>query len=1276
MKKSITIPFFLALLSFGLGSCNVIFDYSESTKPSMTSSNEDSTTSSTDHIHNYSDKYYFDESYHYYKCDGCDEVKGKENHIGGEENCLSKAICEICNQPYGELGTHSIIAIPKIEETCTENGIEKHFKCTTCEKLFIQEGNEYKEVDAEDLIINASHDYGTLIEGTASLCEESGTLSHYRCSVCNKYFTESKIETTLEELTVNANGHNYGSLIEKIEPTCTENGMKAHYHCNLCDSYFTSEKVKTNLSDLILQSTGHNEVIDEAIEATCSNPGLTKGSHCSICGEILVKQEKVIVEHDLDNYGCINCDYVIPYTLEIETSSYGVTTSDLEKDFATFGQEVNLTFTPNENYVVVYYTIVNDQGSKTISAFNHTSATITISSNTKVIVKYDLESNYEMFNYCSGNSAVYYYVDGGYQNSSGSKKYTYDEVIASIKDENSNTINSEIFNVTPITTFANGKWVNPFYTKNNYGLSLYSSETEYSGIKFNSTNYIYSITITFYSNDYPGRALVESEGKTLNEYKESETVYSYMINGYDFSITNISGGNYLYIPSIEIVYSSSSDLIAPIKISFDANGGNGTMEDQIVENINFSLNDNQFTKDGYRFIGWSTTKDGYAIYGDNETFSGEITKNTTLYAVYEIDPSQIAKMAVEYSNQLSGDLSNIYAYYGGSGEHDITKYVKDFIPEYKGILELQFGKIVYVGDNDEIYKLCSDNFISVSQSYENADDISLLDAYYELAYSYYYQGTQIQYDQGSSYQRKIRNMVPEAATELYQKYMDCSTFVSNAFYNAFDEVVVSTSNIQSVTTQTLINFARDNIGTSNEVILYKDSLLSMTAEEKQIALQEFKNALQPGDLYVYRHGTSKESGHVMLYVGNGYFLHSTGSSYNYTSLVDKYEKWTSVQGSVKPEGSVRYQSCASTVYSTSSTRYLFYVDPDGSDSNVRYAILRPLNREGLKLSSTTIARCMASRLDIEKSANKTTSVSLGDYITYSITIKNNSNKTISNVSITDVIPEHTTFVSMSSSYNPNHSKNNIIWNIPYINANDTITLSYQVKVNDEINNIGKVITSTGKVGHISLNTLNISISSLNQAQLNNFVDMALEYYNNPNVYYSATANNSTADPTENVVTFSNGANFVTTLYKRYYESIGQTLDISSELTEVTNAEFMNSIITSSGIQKSSKLYKMMVNGGYGGTYFTKDYYMDRMRTVEYDYLLPGDIISFKNSSAPNNQYLYLGDIVIDDVSYRNAFFIFTSSAGVKLIYGDNSDALLQKFIGYYCFAVIRPSLYQ
>ena len=43
-------------------------------------------------------------------------------------------------------------------------------------------------------------------------------------------------------------------------------------------------------------------------------------------------------------------------------------------------------------------------------------------------------------------------------------------------------------------------------------------------------------------------------------------------------------------------------------------------------------------------------------------------------------------------------------------------------------------------------------------------------------------------------------------------------------------------------------------------------------------------------------------------------------------------------------------------------------------------------------------------------------------------------------------------------------------------------------------------------------------------------------------------------------------------------------------------------------------------------------------------------------------------------AFSNSLLLFTTTDGVKLIYGSDADALLVKFIGYKRFAIIRPSL--
>ena len=67
-----------------------------------------------------------------------------------------------------------------------------------------------------------------------------------------------------------------------------------------------------------------------------------------------------------------------------------------------------------------------------------------------------------------------------------------------------------------------------------------------------------------------------------------------------------------------------------ITVSFNANGGTGTMADQTTSFIGDHLNFNTFTREGYSFAGWNTKADGSGTtYLNIATYSGP---STTLYA--------------------------------------------------------------------------------------------------------------------------------------------------------------------------------------------------------------------------------------------------------------------------------------------------------------------------------------------------------------------------------------------------------------------------------------------------------------------------------------------------------------------------------------------------------------------------------------------------------------------------------------------------------------------
>ena len=121
-------------------------------------------------------------------------------------------------------------------------------------------------------------------------------------------------------------------------------------------------------------------------------------------------------------------------------------------------------------------------------------------------------------------------------------------------------------------------------------------------------------------------------------------------------------------------------------ISFNANGGSGTMADQEFTFGELqALSANKFTKSGSTFYGWSTTPDGMAQYIDGQSILGigNYEQHVTLYAVWAValntqfvytsDQTFIVPITGTYSIELHG---------GGGGGGGGAKALADMHSAY------------------------------------------------------------------------------------------------------------------------------------------------------------------------------------------------------------------------------------------------------------------------------------------------------------------------------------------------------------------------------------------------------------------------------------------------------------------------------------------------------------------------------------------------------------------------------------------------------------------
>lgn len=155
----------------------------------------------TAHEHVYETNWSYNETEHWHKCTGCDEVSDKAAHSGGKATCTAKAICEVCGQPYGKTGDHEWGEWQQTKApTCTEKGTETR----VCKNN--PEHTETRDVE------KAAHDVST-----SWLHDET---NHWKeCTVCH---TKSDIAA-----------HDFGEWTEVTAPTYVADGAKKRT-CNTC----------------------------------------------------------------------------------------------------------------------------------------------------------------------------------------------------------------------------------------------------------------------------------------------------------------------------------------------------------------------------------------------------------------------------------------------------------------------------------------------------------------------------------------------------------------------------------------------------------------------------------------------------------------------------------------------------------------------------------------------------------------------------------------------------------------------------------------------------------------------------------------------------------------------------------------------------------------------------------------------------------------------------------------------------------------------------------
>ena len=193
-----------------------------------------------DHTHTYGTTYSSDSTGHWKTCTECGANGEFSKHTGGTATCTAKAVCETCDQPYGELGAHKLTKTDAKAATCTEAGNEAYWTCSGCGKYFSDENGTNKIEKDSWVLKTLGHDM-TKTDGKEATCTEDGNNEYYTCSRCGGVFKDEAgtPATTVEAETLKKLGHDWSNkngICARCDAKCTE-AHKPGTTCSVCGKY-------------------------------------------------------------------------------------------------------------------------------------------------------------------------------------------------------------------------------------------------------------------------------------------------------------------------------------------------------------------------------------------------------------------------------------------------------------------------------------------------------------------------------------------------------------------------------------------------------------------------------------------------------------------------------------------------------------------------------------------------------------------------------------------------------------------------------------------------------------------------------------------------------------------------------------------------------------------------------------------------------------------------------------------------------------------------------
>ena len=191
---------------------------------------------------------------------------------------------------------HSTSHVDAKSPTKTEPGNIEHYKCTRCGKLFADKDAKQPLSEADVMLPALGHEL-TKVEASAPTCDKAGNTEYYICKDtdcgCGRCYSDpyGKNEITLASTVINATGHKLTTVTGKAAK-CEEDGVETYYKCTVCNKLFSDKDGNNEISKpVVIPALGHDVEHVDAKEPTYDDIGWIEHYVCKRCGKMFADKE-------------------------------------------------------------------------------------------------------------------------------------------------------------------------------------------------------------------------------------------------------------------------------------------------------------------------------------------------------------------------------------------------------------------------------------------------------------------------------------------------------------------------------------------------------------------------------------------------------------------------------------------------------------------------------------------------------------------------------------------------------------------------------------------------------------------------------------------------------------------------------------------------------------------------------------------------------------------------------------------------------------------------